>query len=447
MDGTVGLRFDTNSVMGPGSYSVKMALNNVASAEVNMAIGRLVDAHVDYLADAAVLNAASAVQFQGLVESVAFNGDQATISLRNGQEMTDVRMGGLGVVGVDVRELVWSLARTAGITEDKIAIPGWVPGPDELFEVVIPLSGLQIDRRFDIGDVLITAEPHVKQSVDDLGPDPIRAAFQGGSCWAIAHVRARTVFEAEAEGIEAIALAIGWLAARSHYAGASLPNAECIRFARTNTLSRIDRGGAVYVRGLATTRRWLRSPSDSTKADDLRPESVDLIEMPRMVAANLTQQEREAVAAWKRSVEAPDPMARVSAISESIEFLCAGVRTPGTHLFARAQRKHLLKYGKGNLSAAQHERVKRLVGRLNEPSLGAKLDHWLAREAVHLTPSDRDVLDRVREVRNNFVHGRSHDLPKAADLRYASSVVNRMLVHRVHNLVSRAGVVQGEITA
>jgi hypothetical protein len=156
--------------MGPGSYSVKMALNNVASAEVNMAIGRLVDAHVDYLADAAVLNATSAVQFQGLVESVEINGDQATISLRNGQEMTDVRMGGLGVVGVDVRELVWSLARSAGITEDKIAIPGWVPGPDELFEVVIPLSGLQVDRRFDIGDVLITTEPHVKQSVDISAP-------------------------------------------------------------------------------------------------------------------------------------------------------------------------------------------------------------------------------------------------------------------------------------
>lgn len=436
MNGTVGLRLGTNMVMSRGSCSVTMELNNVASATVTIPIRDLVDARVDYLAEAAVLDEDSAVKFQGLVESVEIEGDQATIKLRNGQELTDTRLGGLGVARVDGREIVWALARSAGIPQARIAIEGWTPGPDELFEVVIPLVGLRVDRRFELGGVLITAEPHVSRSVEDLGPEPIKSAFQGGSCWAIANIRARTLFEAEAAGVEAIAVAIGWLAARSHYAGASLPNGECINFDRTHTLSRIDRGGAVFVRGLATARRWLRSPTNFIHAEDLRPESVDLIELPPSVAADLTQQEREAIAAWKRSVEAPDPMAQVSAISETIEFLCAGLTTPGAHLFAKAERKHLLKYATANLSSAQQERVKRLVGLLNEPSLGAKIDHWLAREGVLLTQSDREVLDRVREVRNNFVHGRSHDFPNPADLRYASSVVNRMLVHRVHNVRS-----------
>jgi hypothetical protein len=436
MNGTVGLRLGSNTVIARGRCAVKMERNRVSSAEVSMPIRELVDARVDYLADAAVLNEVSAEQLLGLVESVDIDGDKATINLRNGQELTDLRLGGLGVTGVDAREIVWSLARTAGIPDAKIVIEGWTRGPDELFEVVIPLSGLYVERRFEVGGVLITAEPRVSRAVEDLGPDPIRAAFQGASCWAIANVRARTVFDAEAEGVEAMAVAIGWVAARSHYAGASLPNGDCIKFARNNTLSRIDRRGAVYVRGLATARRWLRSPSNFIETEDLRPESVDLIELPPMVASDLTQQEREAIAAWKRSVEASDPMARVSAISEAVEFLCAGLSTPGTHLFAKAQRKRLLNYGTANLSVPQQERVRRLVGRLNEPSLGAKLDHWLEREGVHLTESDRGVLDRVREVRNNFVHGRSHDLPKPADLRYASSVVNRMLVHRVHNVRS-----------
>lgn len=435
-EGNAGLRLGTNAVMGRGSYSVTLAPNKVTSAVVNMPIRELVEACVDYRADAAVLNEDSVEQFHGLVESVDIDGDQATINLRNGQELTDTRMGGLGFAGVDVREIVWSLARAADIAEAKIEITGWTPGPDELFEVVVPLRGLQVDRRFEVGDVLITAEPHVGRSVDDLGPGPIKNIFQGGSCWAIANVRAMTLFDAEVQGVEAIAVAIGWFVARSHYAGASLPNGECISFARNNTLSRIDRGGAVYVRGLATARRWLRSPSNFTQSADLRPESVDLIEMPRMVATDLTQQEREALAAWMRSVEEPDPMARVSAISEAIECLCAGLSTPETHMFAPAHRKHLLKYGTANLSKAQKERVKRLVGQLNEPSLGAKLDYWLAREGIHLSQSDRAVLDRVRKVRNDFVHGRSPDRPNSADLRYASSVVNRMLVHRVHNVDS-----------
>lgn len=433
-ESTFTLRLGTNSVTGLGTYSRRMAIGSTASATLSLPIAALVNASADYSADAAILEISAGEQFLGLVEAARITNDRVTIELRNGQELTDTRLGGVGFVAIDPREIVWSLARTAGLPAAKIAIPGWTPGPEELFEVVAPLRGLQVDGRLDVADILITAEPHVSRSAESIGPDPLRAVFQEAPCWAVAQVSAPTVFDAEVAGLATIDLALGWLMSRSHFAGAALPAGEPVTYSRRNALARIDRTAAVYARGLITGRKWLRSPANFDPDHVLNLASIDLFELPRLFPLLLTPQEREAIAAWRRSVEAPDPMARVSAISEAIEFLSAGVKPVGTPLFDRAARRHLLRLVRSEFSGTKLARLQELCGWLNEPSLSLKLDLWLEREGVALTPSDRDVLDRVRQIRNDFVHGRTRDLPTAGDLRYASSVVNRLIVRRVHNL-------------
>jgi len=58
----------------------------------------------------------------------------------------------------------------------------------------------------------------------------------------------------------------------------------------------------------------------------------------------------------------------------------------------------------------------------------------LDEDQVPYEDAELSLLQRLRGVRNDLVHGRSRETPSAADLRYAKAIVNRMLVYRVSRL-------------
>lgn len=429
----ITLRLGTNDVAGVREFTVTQRLGAGASAEAGIGSERLSSARADYLADAAILDDQLVEMFLGVVESVTLAKDEAQVSLRNGVELQEALISGLGAAAISPLEMIWSLARTAGIPSEKIAIAGWAPGPVELFEVVVPVYGLELRTRWSVGHVLFTVEEHARAAVDGLGPDPLRTSFQDASCWAVTQIFAPTVLDAEALGASAIVSALGWLSLRSCLAAAALPNGQPIGFMRKNTVAMPYCGDSAYVRGLVTGRRWLRSRSDARLAQVLNPNHVDLFSIPPFPQHLLTPQELEAIAAWQRSVGGADLVARASAISEAIEFLCAS--ESGKHaLFSKRDRGALLAFAREHYNEEQQRRFADMVAMLNAPSLLVKLKLWLEAENLVLTASDFEVLDRVRRARNDFVHGRSRDVPTSSDLRYASSVVNRMLVQRVFNV-------------
>jgi hypothetical protein len=127
----------------------------------------------------------------------------------------------------------------------------------------------------------------------------------------------------------------------------------------------------------------------------------------------------------------------VQALWEAIEFYVAGARVPP--LFTRKQLSELRSAIGAipvDLNDEQRQRVLHKIGELNDPPLMMRLRRVLEAEGTPVTDAEIALLRRLRDLRNDAVHGRSTDLPDSEDVRYATSVVSRMLVFRMHNTLA-----------
>lgn len=145
---------------------------------------------------------------------------------------------------------------------------------------------------------------------------------------------------------------------------------------------------------------------------------------------------REAFSAWRRAAEETDSLAAVVALWECIEFYVSGVSV--RDLFTREERRAVLRKATEGLQGEQLEKVRNVIGRLSDAPLMVRLREALGQDSVPYTQEELALLRDLRDLRNDFMHGRSRDLPSEVDLRYAIAIVNRMLVHRVARLCRRS---------
>ena len=264
-----------------------------------------------------------------------------------------------------------------------------------------------------------------------LGPDYLRERYSEASAWALNLQTARTIFDAESKGLKAIDLALAWLTARAQYSGVAMPGGHPRRFKRAWTLSRVSRRDVIVVRGTATSRRWLRSPIDILLQPTLDLDQIEDIESVPL-PPDLPIQMREALSAWRRAAEETDALAAVMALWEAVEFYTSGTQAP--RIFQKATLKAVRRRATDGLEGEQLKRVQDVVARLNEPPLMVRLRVALDEDQVPYEDSELSLLQRLRQVRNDLVHGRSRETPSATDLRYAKAIVNRMLVYRIGRL-------------
>jgi hypothetical protein len=135
--------------------------------------------------------------------------------------------------------------------------------------------------------------------------------------------------------------------------------------------------------------------------------------------------------ACRRAAAEPDPLVRVQALWEAIEFYVAGARLPP--LFTRKQLSTLRSTIPAGFNNEQRQRVLDKIGELNDPSLMKRLHAVLDAENAPITDAEIALLRRLRDLRNDAVHGRSAALPDQEDVKYATSVVGRMLIFRIYN--------------
>jgi hypothetical protein len=155
----------------------------------------------------------------------------------------------------------------------------------------------------------------------------------------------------------------------------------------------------------------------------------------------LTLQERQAILAVKRATDEPDPLARVHALWEAIEFYCSGARVEAS--FTRSELEAIRNALPSELDPQQLERAGELIGKFNEPSLMMRLLVVLDEDGVPIDPSELALLRELRRLRNNVVHGRQAALPAIEDIEYATSIVARMLVFR---LAQRTAIVREQMS-
>lgn len=432
----ISLRFGASEA-GPTLTRANMssAMNKMPDAQVVIDLARATSP-IDYFAGLAIGASEGGRDFPRFVGSIVSAdpiGEEVAIKALGAAAFTEQQIMGMAVRGVPPFELVHVLARSAGLREEQLNIEGLDKLPRETFEVVAPIDGAIVEQPTSFAGVRFLPGEFGARAIAGLAVgDELGEAYQAPT-YALALVTATRCFDGEERGLAAIDLALAWLTVRLRYGLAVLPDGQPLRFARSEALAAPSRRDVVFLRGLATTRQWLRRPRTAPA-----PRCVELITTePRLASTlpTLSLQEELAILSLARATREPDLLARVQALFEAIEFYVANVRI--ADLFSKSERKEVRRGLPASLTAEQSRRLDQLLGDLNNAPLRARLMQALDDDAVPVAAAEVELLWRLRALRNDVVHGRRSELPIAEDVEYAISIVARMLVHRVDRLQRR----------
>lgn len=412
---------------------VSTPLNALPSAQAVFVVESASPGWPDYLADVVIgMETRDGFQqrFYGVTDSVRIEDGIVHVDFVNDPTLPETVIRGWSMIGLNPRELMWSSARIAGYDEERIRVQGFVKGPWEVFEVATSIDGLNVEGDQEVAGVtFVSGSALVPALAVGFDSSDIRSQYTDAPAHARTLVTAPTLFDAEQHGLARIDHALNWMVLRGQYSFAVLPGGRWRGYQRLQTVSRPQRRDVVAVRGMATHRRWLRAPTGIRTRPDLKVTNSVNWGMP-VLPPTLTYQEREALATWRRASTSDDPIAVIGALWETIEFYTHDV--PTQDLFNDESSMLVVHHATEGLSKEQARRVAQKLQALNRPAVHDVLDAAYTLDAVAISKKEKNLLRRVRELRNDYVHGRSKSLPKTGDVRYAVALVNRMLLHRVH---------------
>lgn len=346
----------------------------------------------------------------------------------------------LAVQEVRGADMIYLILRSVGWPEERMSLDGLDDLPFEPFEVIAPIEGVSLNQEATVGEVRLVPGETLGEPLTAFGFTEDSDAFRTlavpfrSDVYAVALVPAARTFDAEHAGIRSIDVALGWLIARTRYGLARAPNGHPVRFRRAHALVRPGRRDVVYTRGLETGQRIVRVPGSNLPSTSFGDEEFDLFSgaLPR----SLSLQDEQAILACRRAVTEEDPLGRVTALWEAIEFYTAGTRT--MRLFPSSLlasiKKNVSDALPGDLTSGQRARITQLLGDLNSPPLLTRLREALDQDGVPISDGDIALLQRLRRLRNDAVHGRSSDLPTNEELDHSISIVSRMLLYRLARL-------------
>lgn len=366
--------------------------------------------------------------FSGSVISARAEDRKIHVEARGAAAIAETLIGGMATRGIPAMELVYTLARGAGFREEQMNIEGIERLPRETFEVLVPIEGLALTAPTEFAGVRFQPAPIVDRLNKTLSADDVMWSKFDAPTYALVLVTESRCLHAEEKALAAIDLALAWMNVSLRYGLAVLPDGISIAFQRSQSLASPKRGELVFLRGLTTWRQWLRAPEHLTEERSV--EFADSSGRFDPDLPGLTLQERLAILALARASQERDPLARVHALFEAVEFYAAKTRLRA--FFTPSECQSIQRSIPSGLTAGQRARVVEVLKGLNNLPLRIRLMAALDEDRVPLVrDADIALLWKLRELRNDVTHGRRSDQPALEDLDHATSIVARMLVFRI----------------
>lgn len=414
---------------------IHQALDSRGEVELTLEIAALPPEPVDYLAPLTYRSQGSGVRanFVGHVRHAEADGTRIHLKAFGASLLTEHTASIFTAFAVPHFELVYVMARAAGMSDEDLVIGGLDELEPEIFEVIAPLRGVAVDApQAFAGLTFLPADdvtPRLAAQGFDQHLDEMRA-----SAFAISLQTATLGYAAEQAGVRDIDAALDWLAARLQHGLAVLPDGTAQTFDRVQRLARPQRGELIVIRGLKSGRRWVRSASPEGLGSRVALNSAD--PLLDITTHSLNDTERLALAGVRRATLEREPLARVQALWEAIECLVAGAKAP--RQWDRAQLRAIKNSIPGDLPAALRVRAEKAIDDLNQSPLMARFRNLVEREDLPVSDAEIALLQAVRKVRNDAVHGRPATAPPPAQLDYATAVVGRLVIERLSRRVALA---------
>jgi hypothetical protein len=325
--------------------------------------------------------------------------------------------------------LIYTIVRDSGIPHERTRIEGLDDVKDEAMLVVVPIVGITLSEPVAVGS--ITLVPNHGAVASYLGrnvPELVYQPLIETPSHAVYQTTARLLRDAEAEGLHAVDVVLGYVQLTSRYGLLLWPDGQIRHFDRERARGRPRRGSVVAVEALDSGRCWVRVPEDRTPPIDLAIAQQDVLRLARP----LTVAERQALIAWRRAVSEQDSVAAATALSDALEFYAAGISADP--LFEDDEICALLK-SVPELAPQKAKVVRETIKRLNSSPLKRRLIEAAKRDGVPLAKAEVDFLwQRIRSARNNAVHGKGGKPPTLQELEQALSIVARLLAYRIEEL-------------
>lgn len=400
-------------------------MNGLPTARLKLSTRLLAGQPVDYFGDVAVrLGRRDGPTFSGNVLSAEPTGDELDLDCQTHPSLTESKVGPFEAFDCDAREIMHVMTLAGGLSEDLVHIEGLDELPLEIIEVLIPLRGLSVTRPLRLGRLTLIDPAETMSLAAPFSSDNALEPFRRADCHALYRMVDRRIFDVENRALAAVDVVLGWLVTRARYGLTHLPQGEPQRFIRNLALSRPSRAEVVISRGLDSGRTWLRGLLRAN------PDETVVISSSQWVPPapeTLSDAQRLSLDALRDAVEEQDPLRRVQALFQAIEFYVAGVTVPLR--FSNAEVRRVRKAVPKDIDAELRERAMQLLAKLNEPPLMAKLRETARGDGVPMTEGELDLLWRVRGARNRTVHGHAARPPDENELNYAVSLVARLLLY------------------
>ena len=218
-----------------------------------------------------------------------------------------------------------------------------------------------------------------------------------------------------------------WLTARVRYSWSELPAGSLQPYTRTNTRVEIARESGVCVIAVDGARRWWRGTDLGPSADTLTLDGNSTWTLPPM-PTEVSEPDRDALLAIQRASAERDPIQRVAAFWDAIEFYVGN--RGNRELFDADEISAIVDRSISGLPDEKATRVqRRLENLVNNESLMTRLRRVLDEHSVPLSDDDLVLLRRLRRQRNRVVHG-GRAAPSHDDLDQAIAIISRAMVIR-----------------
>lgn len=152
----IAIKFGDEEIAGEGIEAiVSRGIIKGSTAQLIIAKDRLARALPNYRAAvevSATYGTQREAMFTGFVDRVLPEGNKVHLDLVTQTHlMNDASMGGLGLRNFDPREGMWALSVLGGYAPENVIVQGWEPGPLEVFEVAVPIDGVELHEPTNFG--------------------------------------------------------------------------------------------------------------------------------------------------------------------------------------------------------------------------------------------------------------------------------------------------------
>jgi len=406
---------------------MRNSLREVPQADLTVDPGLLPADTPDYLAPLTVHSAMGDQPeiFSGQATEARVAGERIEITAQGANALTE-QLTGLFVAMVGAPEVAYTMARSVGLTPDQISISDLDALPLEVFEVIAPVNGVTCSSTRTHGAVVFLPVDAGYEQLEALDlADDVEAIDP--SAWAVTYATAQLAYDAEQAGIDAIDRCLTWITTRGRYGAMLLPDGSPQEFRRERARALPRRLDIVAVHGQLTGRRWVRT-SDTEAAEahfDLDAEDPLLF----LGEGDLTLVQRGAIASCARAATERDPLTRLQALWEAVEYLAAGVSAD--RIFDPADIKRVRAAIPEDLPDNLKERVGDLLSGIASAPLMVRLWTLIEREALPCSAEEFAELSELRRTRNNAAHGREPTPPSPDQLDQATALVSRLVVARL----------------